>query len=133
MTYLHRYVRIILPDSVREPHSEFQSLQARFERTLIEFGLLKPSEGPNERTVTIHSVVATHVIADKSVELGRGDLTLSTLDASGKPGKDKRIVLTLRVGEAVFPLHRATVFGTLAENERTYVFSPEFGGSTGNG
>ena len=127
-------MRVTLPDGVRELGSEFQSLQTQFERVLIEFGLLKPSEGPNEQSVIIPSVIATHVIGSESVEIGRGDLTLSTLDASEKnTGQDKLAALTSRIGEAVFPLHRTTVFGTLVENRYTYAFNPEIGSSTESG
>ena len=57
-------------------------------------------------------------------------MALSTINTSDeKPDRDPQAVLTLTVGEAAFPLHRATVFGTLADNDRTYAFKPEFVGT----
>lgn len=121
-----RYVRIALPDGVREPGSEFQSLQTQFEKLLIDHGLLKPGEGPNERSVTIPSASVTHVLGDTTVELARGDLTLTTVNTSSeKPDADPQAVLALTVGDATFPLHRTTLFGTLTENQHTYAFKPE--------
>lgn len=103
-------------------------LQAQFEMILINHKLLHPGERPNERAVTIPNVTVTHVVGDTITELARGDLTLMTANAlDTKPGSDPLAVLTLTVGNAVFSLHRKTVFGTLADNERTYVFTPEMG------
>lgn len=129
-----RYVRITLPDGVKEKGSEFQALQARFESILIDHGLLTPGEGPNERSVTIPNSTVTHVLGDTSVDIARGNLTLSTVSVTDeKSGDDKRTVLTLTVGNAAFPLHRTTLFGTLAENERTYAFKPEIGSTNEEG
>ena len=132
--YYCSYVRIALPDGVRDSGSEFQQLQAQFEKILIDHGLLKPGDGPNERSVTIPSVSVFHVLGEETAELAHGDLTLSTVNTSDeKPNTDPEAVLTLTVGDAAFPLHRTTVFGTLAENERTYAFKPEIVGETASG
>lgn len=75
----HRYVRITLPEGVRQEGSEFQLLQAQFEKILIDHGLLKPGETPNERSVTIPDTSAIHILGDAAVVLAKGDLTLSTV------------------------------------------------------
>jgi hypothetical protein len=118
-----RYVRITLPEGVRQSGSEFQLLQAQFEKILIDRGMLKEGEGPNERTVTLPFATAIHVLGSTEAVLARGDLALSTVNAAEKP--DPGVVLTLTVGDAAFPLHRTTVFGTLAESDRMYAFKPE--------
>lgn len=131
---LYRYIRITLPDGIRELGSEFQAIQATFERVLIDHGLLSAAEGPNERKVTIPWVTVTHETGDVSAMLAEGDLTLSTINPNeDKPKDDTAAVLMLRVGKALFSLHRTTLFGTLAQNNRTYAFKPEMAASGGEG
>lgn len=121
-----RYVKIVLPDGVREPDSEFNALQERFEKILISRGLLKPGDGSNERSVTIHSVTATHVVGKTTVDLAHGDMTLSTTTPeTNQRVKDPKAILILSVGDAAFPLHLSTIFGTVADDEHVYVFKPE--------
>lgn len=124
-------MKLVLPDGVREPGSEFNALQERFEKILISRGLLKEGDGPAERSVTIPSVTATHVVGKTTVELARGDLVLSTTS----PTTDSRVVdpkaiLLLSVGQATFPLHLSTIFGTLADDDRVYMFKPEIQDAT---
>ncbi|GJE99673.1 hypothetical protein PsYK624_159440 [Phanerochaete sordida] len=122
------YVRLTLPDGVRQSHSGFQMLQAQFETILINHELLRPAERPNERSVTIPNVAVIHVVGNTSTQLASGELTLMTVSAlDTQPENDSHAVLTLTIGNAVFPLHKTTVFGTLAESDRTYVFNPEIG------
>ncbi|EKM51053.1 uncharacterized protein PHACADRAFT_263012 [Phanerochaete carnosa HHB-10118-sp] len=121
-----------MPDGVRKAHSEFQMLQAQFELILINHNLLKPGERPNERTVTIPNVTITHVVGDTNSGLAYGDLTLMTASVlDTKPENDSLAVLTLSIGNMTFSLHRKTVFGTVTENDRTYVFNPEIGEGQG--
>ena len=129
------YVRITLPDGVRQPGSEFQLLQAQFERLLVDRGLLKPGEGPNERSITIPDVAVYHVVGQTLIELARGDMTLSTVStAEQKPSNAPEAVLPsvllLTVGSNTFPLRRTTGSGTLAKSDQLYVFKPEFNYST---
>ncbi|THH32717.1 hypothetical protein EUX98_g1458 [Antrodiella citrinella] len=82
--------------------------------------------------ITIPGVVATHVVAKSEVELGNGDLTLivAAPQASGATVETTPI-LTLTVGKAAFPLFNNTDFGTVAGDERLYVFSPQVGEKVG--
>lgn len=119
-------MKIVLPDGVLEPGSEFSALQERFEKILISRGLLKEGEGSNERSVTIHNVTATHVVGSTAVELARGDMTLSTTTPeTNHRVHDPKAILILSIGEAAFPLHLGTIFGTVAGDEHVYVFKPE--------
>lgn len=38
-------------------------------------------------------------------------------------------LLTLTVGKAAFPLFKTTTFGTLADDSRTYLFTPQVEGA----
>lgn len=68
-------------------------------------------------------MTATHVLGTAEVELARGDLTLAPT-ASSQPSAAQPVLL-LTVGGAAFPLYQATTFGTVADNERVYLFKPE--------
>ncbi|KAF9817917.1 hypothetical protein IEO21_03111 [Rhodonia placenta] len=89
--------------------------------------------------VSIPDVVATHVLGDSNAELGRGDLTLILTEsahvvAPSSPTRSSSChapVLTLTIGKAAFPLFKTTMFGTLADDMRAYVFVPEIGGEVG--
>lgn len=89
--------------------------------------------------VSIPDVVATHVLGDSNAELGRGDLTLILTEsahvvAPSSPTRSSSYhapVLTLTIGKAAFPLFKTTMFGTLADDMRAYVFVPEIGGEVG--
>jgi len=88
--------------------------------------------------VLIPDVVATHVLGESTAELGKGDLSLLltedvNVSAPTSPTKasGRTPVLTLSVGKAAFPLFKTTVFGTLADDMRVYVFTPEIGGEVG--
>lgn len=76
--------------------------------------------------VILPGTTATHILGSSAVELDTGDLTLSrpTTDA-GAQGRTP--VLTLSVGKAAFPLYDTTAMGTVAGDERVYVFRPELG------
>lgn len=72
--------------------------------------------------VTIPGCTAEHVLGKSNAQLGSGDLTLV---ASGATSRTP--ALTLTVGKAAFPLFESTSFGTVAGDERIYVFHPELG------
>ncbi|TCD63799.1 hypothetical protein EIP91_004950 [Steccherinum ochraceum] len=88
--------------------------------------------------VTIPGVTAIHVVGKSEVELGSGDLTLIALSppphkGSTSPTSDDGTnpVLALAIGKAAFPLFKSTDFGTLAGDERVYLFSPQVGEKVG--
>ncbi|KZT01957.1 uncharacterized protein LAESUDRAFT_662823 [Laetiporus sulphureus 93-53] len=88
--------------------------------------------------VSIPDTTAIHVLGESTVELGKGDLTLiltesSTVSGPSSPSevKNHTPVLALAVGKAAFPLYKTTIFGTLADDVRVYVFTPEIGGERG--
>ena len=74
--------------------------------------------------VTIPGAAAFHVLGTTATELGSGDLTLvaSHVNESGAASK-----LTLTVGTAAFSLYGTSGFGTVAGDERIYVFRPDLG------
>ena len=92
-----------------------------------------------EVLVSIPDCVATHVLGETSADLGHGDLTLmltkaSDVSAPAAPsasGTSQHPLLTLSVGNAAFPLLKTTTFGTINDDERVYVFTPEIGGEVG--
>ncbi|KAI0370752.1 hypothetical protein BV20DRAFT_1035699 [Pilatotrama ljubarskyi] len=73
--------------------------------------------------LTIPGVTAHHVLGESKVTLGAGDLNIIPIAG----GKD----LTLSVGGAAFALKKGTEFGTLEDDPRAYVFSPEIEGVHG--
>lgn len=79
-------------------------------------------------TLTIPSTVVKHVLGDSDIHLADGDLNIylhSSPEATVDPEqRDKLPIMTLSVGKAAFPLFRSTLFGTLADDETAYVFSP---------
>ncbi|KAH9841153.1 uncharacterized protein C8Q71DRAFT_702214 [Rhodofomes roseus] len=89
-----------------------------------------------EVLLAIPDCVAAHVLGETTAELGRGDLTLvlttkSEVSAPAAPsatGASQHPLLTLAVGSAAFPLFKTTTFGTINDDERVYVFTPEIGG-----
>lgn len=77
--------------------------------------------------VTIQGTIATHVLGTSSANIGDGDLTLVAATAGDAEPATKKAVLTLTIGNAAFPLYDTTTFGTVAGDERVYVFRPELG------
>jgi hypothetical protein len=80
--------------------------------------------------ITIPGVVASHVLGTSNTELGSGELTLAPppdAKSDAQPAVSRRPVLTLTVGKAALPLYETTTFGTVAGDERIYVFRPELG------
>lgn len=121
---IFRYVKLVLPEGVSEAGSEFNALQERFEKILINRGLLSEGEGPpTQGPVTIPFATASHVLGETTVELAKGDLVLSTVAPS--QSKDPKSVLLLTVGASAFQLRPTTTFGTVADNEMVYIFTPE--------
>ncbi|KAI0688601.1 hypothetical protein BC835DRAFT_1419040 [Cytidiella melzeri] len=119
------YAKLVLPEGVSEPNSEFSILQEQFEKILISHGLLDEGENPPPQgSVTIPSVSATHVLGKTTVDLTKGDLTLVTV-APYQPEHHPNTILVLTVGGAAFPLRPTTTFGTVADDERVYIFTPE--------
>ncbi|PCH34839.1 hypothetical protein WOLCODRAFT_145533 [Wolfiporia cocos MD-104 SS10] len=92
-----------------------------------------------EILVSIPDTTALHVLGQSTAQLGKGDLTLVLTESSGlhapsHPSSEQSEhtpLLTLTVGKAAFPLFSSTVFGTLDNDLRTYVFTPEIGGEKG--
>ncbi|KAI0347419.1 hypothetical protein BDW22DRAFT_1351848 [Trametopsis cervina] len=118
------YVKLVLPEGVQEPNTEFSALQERFEKLLINRGLLTEGDNmPAKDSVSIPAVKATHVLGETTVQLAHGKLSLSTV--APRPSDGPQPILILTVDEAVFPLHKTTLFGTVAGNERVYLFQPE--------
>jgi hypothetical protein len=118
-------VKLVLPEGVTEPNSEFNALQERFEKILINRGLLNEGENmpPDEGSVTIPFVTAVHVLGETAVELAKGDMALTTVSRP-KPD-DSKSILVLTVATMAFPLYATTTFGTVANDELVYVFQPE--------
>ena len=89
--------------------------------------------------VAIPDCVATHILGETTAYLGHGDLTLlstkaADVSAPAAPsgnGTSQHPLLTLMVGGAAFPLFKTTTFGTMNDDERVYVFTPEIGGEVG--
>ncbi|OJT03972.1 hypothetical protein TRAPUB_5301 [Trametes pubescens] len=73
--------------------------------------------------ITIPGVTAHHILGEANVTLGAGDLNIVPV----AEGKD----LTLTVGGAAFSLQKGIEFGTLEDDARAYVFSPEIEGVPG--
>lgn len=92
-----------------------------------------------EILVSIPGCVAIHVLGETTVELAHGDLALmltkaSDVSAPAAPSAssaNQHPLLTLAVGTAAFPLFKTTTFGTMKDDERVYVFTPEIGGEVG--
>ena len=92
-----------------------------------------------EVLVSIPDCLATHVLGETSADLGHGDLTLmltkttevSAPTAPSASSTNQHPLLTISVGSAAFPLFKSTTFGTINDDERVYVFTPEIGGEVG--
>ena len=78
--------------------------------------------------MTIPGAVAAQVLGEEIDILSEGTLSLLLMplperDHEGQPA------LTLVVGASAFPLYKTTMFGTLADDSRTYVFTPDVTGA----
>ncbi|KAH9850995.1 hypothetical protein C2E23DRAFT_887020 [Lenzites betulinus] len=134
------YVKLSLPEGVTEDGSRFSELQTRFEEILIEHGLLQPAEESSARQrikdaiasrstdslVTIPGAVAAQVLGEETTILSEGTLSLVVIPTTEGTGAEPLVTLT--VGHAAFPLHKTTTFGTLADDSRTYLFTPQVDG-----
>ena len=80
----------------------------------------------SESLVDIPVCVAAQVLGEETTILSEGTLSLVVMPKSDKEAEP---VLTLVVGKSAFPLYKSTVFGTLANDSRTYVFTPEVEGA----
>jgi len=99
-------------------------------------------------SVAIPDTKTYHVLGSTDVELASGELRLfehrdpieteasniaadveKEADGEGRVlnKADEAPILTLQVGKAAWHLHRTTVFGTIADDETVYVFSPPLG------
>jgi hypothetical protein len=78
-------------------------------------------------TLTIPGTSAYHVLGETSVELARGDLTVIAPNAPHVPTTGKTAILVLAIAQAAFQIYSDTVFGTVAGDERVYVFRPDLG------
>ena len=76
--------------------------------------------------VDIPGCVAAQVLGEETTILSEGTLSLVVMPKSDKEAEP---VLTLVVGKSAFPLCKSTIFGTLANDSRTYVFTPEVEGA----
>ncbi|KAI0668216.1 hypothetical protein C8Q78DRAFT_1081601 [Trametes maxima] len=77
----------------------------------------------SDTLITIPGVSAHHIVGESDITLGAGDLNIVPVEG--------RAVLTLTVGSAAFALKTGVEFGTLADDPRAYVFSPEIEGVNG--
>ena len=75
--------------------------------------------------VTIPGAVAAQVLGEETKVLSEGTLSLFLMPKSDKANE---AIFTLTVGKSAFPLYKNTAFGTLADDSRTYVFTPEIDG-----
>ncbi|KAL1943550.1 hypothetical protein VTO73DRAFT_3995 [Trametes versicolor] len=135
------YVKLGLPEGVTEDGSRLSELQTRFEEILIEHGLLQPAEESSARQkikdaisskntaslVTIPGAVAAQVLGQETTILSEGALSLAVIPRTD--GESVEPLLTLAVGKAAFPLFKTTTFGTLADDSRTYLFTPQVEGA----
>ncbi|KAJ8454434.1 hypothetical protein ONZ51_g13026 [Trametes cubensis] len=136
------YVKLSLPEGVKEDGSQLSELQTKFEEILVEHGLLQPAEEASARSrikaaiasssnpdslVSIPGAVVAQILGEEKTILSEGRLSL---DVIPQPATDDAVqpLLTLTVGHATFPLYKTTVFGTLADDSRTYLFQPEVQG-----
>ncbi len=83
------------------------------------------SESGDQPLITIPGALAAQVLGEETTVLSEGTLSLILMPKSDHSNDP---VLTLTVGKAAFPLYKSTVFGTLADDSRTYVFTPEVEG-----
>ncbi|OJT03973.1 hypothetical protein TRAPUB_5302 [Trametes pubescens] len=140
--FFTRYVKLGLPEGVTEDGSRLSELQTRFEEILIEHGLLQPAEESSARQrikdaissqstaslVTIPGAVAAQVLGQETTVLSEGTLSLAVISQRTQ-GENVEPLLTLTVGKAAFPLFKTTAFGTLADDSRTYLFTPQVEGA----
>lgn len=77
--------------------------------------------------VTIPGAVAAQVLGQETTILSEGALSLAVI--SRTDGESVEPLLTLTVGKAAFPLFKTTTFGTLADDSRTYLFTPQVEGA----
>ena len=75
--------------------------------------------GTEESLVNIPWCIAAQLLGEEIAILSEGMLSLVVVP---KSEKEEEPVLTLTVGKSAFPLYKNTVFGTLANDSRTYVF-----------
>ncbi|KAI0824434.1 hypothetical protein BC628DRAFT_1322728 [Trametes gibbosa] len=134
------YVKLSLPEGVTEDGSRFSELQTKFEEILIEHGLLQPAQESSGRErikaamsslsahplVSIPGAVAAQLLGEETTILSHG--TLSLVVIPNIADTDLGPLLTLTVGQAAFPLLKTTTFGTLADDSRTYLFTPQVEG-----
>ncbi len=71
--------------------------------------------------MTISRCIAAQILGEDIAILSEGTLTLVVVP---KSGEEEEPVLTLTVGKSAFALYKDTLFGTLANDSRTYVFKP---------
>ncbi|KAI0329468.1 hypothetical protein GY45DRAFT_862146 [Cubamyces sp. BRFM 1775] len=135
------YVKLSLPGGVKEDGSRLSELQTKFEEILVERGLLQPSGESSARSrikaaiasqtaeslVSIPGVVVAQILGEETTVLSQGRLSLDVIPQPAA-GDAAQPLLTLTVGHATFPLYKTTVFGTLADDSRTYLFQPEVQG-----
>ena len=81
----------------------------------------------NLPSLTIPDTYAYHVVGHTPVPLAHGDLTIVVPTMSNPFSTGKSPVLLLTVGRAAFQLYSTTVLGTLAADDRVYLFQPELG------
>ena len=73
-------------------------------------------------TVVINDCAAVQVLSTQDVPLTTG--TLQLLETQATAAEPTSPILTLKVGNAAFPLTKSTTFYTHASSPRFYVFSP---------
>ncbi|KAF8599494.1 hypothetical protein BDV93DRAFT_526023 [Ceratobasidium sp. AG-I] len=76
----------------------------------------------SSETVSIEDCTAVQVLATQDIPLSSG--TLQLLEAPATGIEPTSPILTLKIGNAAFPLTKSTTFYTHATSPRIYVFSP---------
>lgn len=81
----------------------------------------------SSQTVTINDCTAVQVLASHDVPLASG--TLQLLETQATESESTSTILTLKIGNAAFPLTKSTTFYTHVTSPRIYLFSPVLEGA----
>lgn len=81
----------------------------------------------SSQTVTINDCTAVQVLTSQDVPLASGILQL--FETRATEIESTGAILTLKIGNAAFPLTKSTTFYTHASSPRIYIFSPVLEGA----
>ncbi|KAH9895700.1 senescence-associated protein-domain-containing protein [Cubamyces lactineus] len=127
------YVKMSLPEGVKEDGSQLSELQTKFEEILVERGILQASGESSARSrikaaiaspkveslVSIPGAVAAQILGEETTVLSEGILSLDVIPQPAA-GDATQPLLTLTVGHATFPLYKTTSDTDLAELQNTF-------------